>query len=72
MAKKLPAPIPRLALSPAEAAASLSVGLDFFNAEVRPHLRLVRRGRKVLIPVTELERWINEHAERPVAEELAA
>jgi excisionase family DNA binding protein len=72
MARKLPAPIPRYSLTPAEAAASLGVGVDMFNAEIRPELRLIRRGRKVLIPVSELERWLVENAERPLAETVAA
>ena len=31
MAKKLPAPLPRVALTPAEAAAAIGVGPDFFD-----------------------------------------
>ena len=46
MAKKLPASIPRIALTPAEAAAAIGVGPDFFEANVAPELRLVRRGSK--------------------------
>ena len=37
--KKLDAPIPRVALTPAEAAAALGVGPDFFDQHVRPDLR---------------------------------
>ena len=62
--KKLSASIPRIALTPPEAAASLGVGPDFFDENVAPELRLVRRGRKRLIPVSELERWTTENAER--------
>jgi hypothetical protein len=72
MARKLARPISALALCPAEAAAAIGVGEDYFNTHVRPELRLVRRGRKVLIPVSELERWLATNAERPIAEELAA
>ena len=68
MAKKLPASIPRIALTPAEAAAAIGVGPDFFDANVAPELRLIRRGRKRLVPVSELERWMAENAERPVGE----
>jgi hypothetical protein len=64
VAKKLGAPIPRIALTPAEAAAAIGVGEDFFTAHVRPEVRLVRRGRKVLVPVAELDRWVAENAER--------
>lgn len=62
MARKLAAPIPRVALTPPEAAAAIGVGEDFFSANVRPELKLIRRGRKVLIPVAELERWADENA----------
>lgn len=62
MARKLAAPIPRVALTPPEAAASIGVGEDFFSENVRPELRLIRRGRKVLVPITELERWVEENA----------
>jgi hypothetical protein len=65
MAKKLPVPIPRIALTPPEAAAAIGVGPDFFEANVAPELRMVRRGRKRLVPVSELERWMNENADRP-------
>jgi len=71
VARKLAAPIPRVALTPAEAAAALGVGPDFFNDEIRPELQLIRRGRKVLVPVAELERWVSENAERTLAEQVS-
>jgi hypothetical protein len=55
MSKKLSTAIPRLALTPSEAAAAIGVGEDFFSEHVRPELQLIRRGRKVLVPVAELE-----------------
>ena len=70
MAKKLPASIPRIALTPAEAAAAVGVGPDFFDANVAPHLRWIRRGRKRLVSVRELERWAEENAEAPMLEQL--
>jgi len=70
MAKKLPASIPRIALTPAEAAAAIGVGPDFFDANVAPELRLIRRGRKRLVPVSELERWTAESTDRPMGEEV--
>ncbi len=63
MARKLAASIPRIALTPPEAAAAIGVGPDFFDANVAPELRIVRRGRKRLVPVAELERWAVENAE---------
>lgn len=49
---------PRLAYSPAEAAASLGMGLTKFKADVLPALNARRVGRRILIPVAELERWL--------------
>jgi excisionase family DNA binding protein len=72
MARKLDAPIPRVTLTPPEAAAALGVGATFFDSEIAPELRLIRRGRKRLIPLTELERWATENAERPMTEEIGA
>jgi len=59
-------PIPRLALSREEAAAAIGMGLDSFERHVQPTIRLVRRGRLRLVPIRELERWLDEHAERAV------
>jgi len=56
-----------LALSPTEAAASLGCSLDYFHEHVRPELRLVRRGRRILIAVTELERWLAQASAYTVA-----
>jgi hypothetical protein len=70
MAKKLATSVPRIALTPPEAAAAIGVGPDFFEANVAPELRLIRRGRKRLVPVAELERWVAESASRPPAEEV--
>lgn len=54
--------VPRLALSMGEAAEALSVSRDFFDQHIRHELRVVRRGRKVLVPVRELERWLEQNA----------
>jgi excisionase family DNA binding protein len=62
--KKLHAPIPRVCLTPPEAAAALGVGPDFFTEHVQPEVRVVRRGRKRLIPVSELQRWAEENSQR--------
>jgi hypothetical protein len=70
MARKLATSIPRIALTPPEAAAAIGVGPDFFDENVAPELRLIRRGRKRLVPVIELERWVAQAAGRPVVEEV--
>ncbi len=72
MTVRVDAPVPRVALTPPEAAASLGVGATFFDNEIAPELRVIRRGRKRLIPVTELQRWTEDNADRPVAEEVAS
>jgi hypothetical protein len=59
-------PIPRLALSREEAAAALGMSLDSFERHVQPTLRLVRLGRMRLVPVREIERWLEENAGRAV------
>lgn len=68
--RKLAVSIPRIALTPPEAAAAIGVGPDFFDENVAPELRLIRRGRKRLVPVTELERWIAENAEHALGERV--
>jgi hypothetical protein len=62
--------VPRIALTPPEAAAAVGVGESFFNAEIAPELRAIRRGRKRLYAVSELERWVERNADTPVAEEV--
>ena len=57
------AAIPRLALTPTEAAAALGMGLTSFKKYVQPNVRIVRRGKLRVIPVMELERWAEENAE---------
>jgi hypothetical protein len=65
-------PIPRVALRvPDEAAATLGVSPDFFDEHVRHEVRLIRRGRLVLVSLRELERWATENAERPLWEQAA-
>jgi excisionase family DNA binding protein len=56
---------PRLALSPEEAAALLGVSRDCFDEHVIAELRIVRRGRRILIALAELERWLDRAATRP-------
>ncbi len=62
-ASKLRAPIPRVALELPEAAAALGMSVSSFARYVRPNVRLIRRGKLVLVPLAELERWAQENAE---------
>lgn len=52
----------RLALSRQEAAEALGVSLDFFDEHIVHELRIVRRGRRKLIPIKDLERWLADNA----------
>jgi hypothetical protein len=57
--------LPRLSISPGEAAEMLGVSRDFFDEHIKPELRIVRRGSKtILIPIIELERWLDKSAAR--------
>ena len=58
----------RLALSPTDAAAALGVSRDFYDQHIAPELRVVRRGRRRLIPIRELQRWLDREATRPLRE----
>lgn len=55
---------PRLAVSPDEAAAILGVSRDYFDEHVIGELRVVRRGRRILVPLVEIERWLDRNATR--------
>jgi excisionase family DNA binding protein len=55
---------PRLAVSPDEASAVLGVSRDYFDEHVIHELRVVRRGRRILVAVAELERWLDRAAAR--------
>jgi excisionase family DNA binding protein len=54
--------LPRLAVSPDEAAALLGVSRDYFDEHVLDELRVVRRGRRILVALAELERWLARSA----------
>jgi hypothetical protein len=52
----------RLALRLAEAAQVLGMSDDSFARHVRPFIRTVRCDRLILVPVKELEDWIDQNA----------
>ncbi len=66
------APIPRTALTREEAATSMGMSLDSWERHVQPSIRLVRLGRMRLVPIRELERWLETHAEHTITERSAA
>ncbi len=60
------APVPRAALTREEAAASLGMSTDSFERHVQAHVKLLRLGRMVLVPVAELMRFADEMAEKTI------
>lgn len=58
----------RLAFSPTEAAEALGCSRDFFDEHVKPELKLIRRGRRVFVSVTELERWLERSSALTIGE----
>ncbi|MHB8659375.1 MAG: helix-turn-helix domain-containing protein [Solirubrobacteraceae bacterium] len=60
--------VPRLALSKTEAADALGVSVDFLEEHVLHELKIVRRGRRRLIPLSELQRWIDSNAHRTLGD----
>jgi excisionase family DNA binding protein len=60
--------VERLALSKAEAAEALGVSVDFLEEHVMGELRIVRRGRRRLIPLSELQRWLDESSARTLSQ----
>jgi excisionase family DNA binding protein len=57
-------PLPRLSVSPDEAAGMLGVSRDYLDEHILCELRSVRRGRRILIAVHELERWLESAGTR--------
>jgi hypothetical protein len=70
--KKLRTAVPALALTPRSAAAALDVGEDHFREYVMPEVRCIRRGRKTLVAVAELQKWLDANGELPLAEQTGA
>lgn len=52
---------PALALSIEGACQALGIGWDLWKT-IEPEIRVVRLGRRKLVPVSELQRWLDTHA----------
>lgn len=53
---------PRLGLTVEEAAEAVGMSESSFKRHVQPELRIVRRGSLRIIPVPEIERWLETNA----------
>jgi hypothetical protein len=54
---------PRLGLSIEEACESLGVSWDFWKANISASVPVVRLGRRKIVPVAALEKWLLDNAE---------
>jgi hypothetical protein len=52
----------RFAYTRQEAADSLGMSVDTFERRVQPFIRVVPCGQLVLVPPSEIERWVRENA----------
>ena len=62
----------RLALSIEDAARVLSVSRDSFERHVMREIRVVRVGRRLLVPIRELEAWIDRSSAIPLVGEVSS
>lgn len=67
VAARAAAQVPKLALDVGEACEALGVSWDFWQAHVAAEVRIVRRGRRKLVPIAELQRWLDDNAELALA-----
>jgi hypothetical protein len=51
-----------LAVSREEASNLIGISLDTFEEHVLPHLRVCKIGRRVVVPVKELGRWLDANS----------
>jgi hypothetical protein len=54
---------PLLALNVEQSCVALGVSHDLWKSDIEHEVRIVRLGRRRLIPVSELQRWLDENAE---------
>ena len=59
--------VPRYALTRREAAAALGMSINHFERRVQPELKVILSGQLVLVPSTELERWVQRNARNVIA-----
>ena len=59
-----PSRVPTLALDVAEACQALGVSWKTWQEHIAADVRIVRVGRRKLVSVRELERWLDDHGQR--------
>ncbi|MFN8132797.1 MAG: hypothetical protein U0R70_14720 [Solirubrobacteraceae bacterium] len=63
--------VARLALTKPEAASCLGMSVDSLERHVLPGVKVIRRGKLVLIPTAELAAWTEREAERTLPDAVA-
>jgi hypothetical protein len=63
---------PRLGLTVEEAAKAVGISESSFKRHVQPELRIVRRGSLRIIPVPEIERWLEGNATLAASTRMAS
>jgi hypothetical protein len=66
MSAKVKPAVPALALTVEDACTALSVSWDTWKSHIAPEVRIVRIGRRKVIAVSELQRWLDERSESVV------
>lgn len=54
--------VARIGLTVDEAAAAIGVSRDHFERHVKPGIRIVYLGSRIIVPVKELEKWVDRQA----------
>jgi excisionase family DNA binding protein len=62
-AKPTIAPVPRLALTIEQTCEALGVSWDTWHEHIAGEIRIVRLGRRQLVPVSEIQRWLDTRSE---------
>jgi hypothetical protein len=55
---------PVLALDISEACTALGISWDTWSEHVAPQVKIVRLGRRKLVAIAELQRWLDQRGER--------
>lgn len=63
---------PRLGLTVEEAAKAVGMSESSFKRHVQPELRIVRRGSLRIIPVPEIEKWLEDNATLAASAKVAS
>lgn len=57
-----------VAVTREDAARALGMSVDSFERYAQPDLKIIRRGRLRLVPVSELQKWAERNAEAVAAQ----